>query len=118
MRRSADAAPLCLTPPCTADNPAKNRKYGGVLHEQADASFGSRVKEQHAGIRRDICPPPWRRTSSRVGGKLNKASNRLRGRHGGDPLLIALDGVAADSGLLRVVELHGVKSATAVTSRQ
>src|SRR5262245_16842517 len=103
MREPASAAPLCLPPPRTAGIPRKDRNDRVALHEQADARVGARIKEQHARTRGGIRPPPWRRTSSRVGGKFSKASSRLRGRDGGYPLLIALDGVPADSALLRVV---------------
>jgi hypothetical protein len=59
------------------------------------------------------CPPPWRGTPGRVRGELSKVLSCLRGRNVGAPLLIALNCVAANIGLRRLVDLHDGKCAAA-----
>src|SRR3954469_25398246 len=114
MRGPACADPFRLTSPRTAGIPRKDRNDRAALHEQADARVGAGIEEQHAGTRRDIRPPPWRGTPRRVGNEISKASSRLHWCYVGHPLLITLNCVAADSGLLRVVRLHAVEDCSSM----
>ena len=109
LRRPASADPLLLTSPHTAHDPREDRHDRVALHDQADVGVWCGDRGTARRARRDICPAPWRRAPGRVGGELSEASGGLRGRNVAHPLLIALDCVAADSGLLRLVRLHGGK---------
>ena len=89
--------PLRLTSPRAADLPRKYSDDRFVFHEQANAGVGVGIEEQHARSRQDICPPPRPWASSSVGCEFSKATGGLGGRNVRNPLLVALNCVAADS---------------------